>query len=727
MMQMTWQPLLPLWLTLPFVIGTMMLAVLHARRCSHMTMRWRIVLLGMRLTTIAVIACALLGPNTVDHVPVAQTDRPLLVVLLDASASMDTRDAHDNTRLNAAIEMLQSTDLLSSASQTHDVRMLVFGRSASVAGLDSLDDAGTLVDRRGTDLGAALDTARATVLQSKAGGAILLTSDGHDTTTRSPNPQADVSVFVVPVGSVNGPPDLDVQIAAMQQQLYVDEAGQARITVRQRGAAERSILVTTTAGNREAQHVATFDGEFASLDIPVRFDTTQSHEVVATVAPLKGETHTTNNSARTFIEVTDARTDVLIVEADPTWDTRFMAQSLARDPRLAITQVTQVGPDRQQITRTRSRVEGAVLPSDADAWAAYDVVILGGSLERALTATSAATLVDAVRERETRVIFTRVKAISPANVDDPTAKTLRQLSPLQHTTSASRTSSVTWPDPASDAISRASMLDAGLTHWPAELPPVVARDVTASASAQVLVRSLQGVPLVISHSVGNGRAMLLNATGLWQWAMRTPEEAHADRLLDALWAQLIHRAIGDQALGDAWSLRVEPARQRVDDSVVVQLRSRVRPLEADHMRVTVTHPDGQQHVLPWPAETANEREQAWQYQLRETGVYEFNARADGDATTTTRLSRVAAYDDNEELFDPRARPDVLRQIAQTTGGAVLAADQLDDLPAMLGSARGEVSATRQVARSLWTDSAALMLLLLWLGTEWIMRKQLGLS
>ena len=56
-----------------------------------------------------------------------------------------------------------------------------------------------------------------------------------------------------------------------------------------------------------------------------------------------GEREVNNNSAFTFLNVSDAKIPVLLIEGAPHWDSTFMRRTLARNARIDLTTVVSIG------------------------------------------------------------------------------------------------------------------------------------------------------------------------------------------------------------------------------------------------------------------------------------------------------------------------------------------------------------------------------------------------
>jgi hypothetical protein len=79
---------------------------------------------------------------------------------------------------------------------------------------------------------------------------------------------------------------------------------------------------------------------------------------------------------------------------------------------------------------------------------------------------------------------------------------------------------------------------------------------------------------------------------------------------------------------------------------------------------------------------------------------------------------------NVELLDPRARFDVLRQVAQVSGGGFAPAAQADTLLSRLKFEPRVVVTRHEV--SLWRQALLIWIIIALLAAEWILRKRSGM-
>jgi len=83
------------------------------------------------------------------------------------------------------------------------------------------------------------------------------------------------------------------------------------------------------------------------------------------------------------------------------------------------------------------------------------------------------------------------------------------------------------------------------------------------------------------------------------------------------------------------------------------------------------------------------------------------------------------YDVNPERLDASAWPEQLRRLAERTGGVHL---KIDDADRFLKSLR-QASVANQVPESpryIWDEFWIMLLLLTWIGGEWVLRRMAGL-
>ena len=414
----------PSWL--PPVIGWLLLlglvlviAEVYRRDARSLSVRQQAVLIGLRCLTLSLLLLMLAQVG----VSVERTGLPLVVVLLDDSASMSLRDAYsadDDRQFVATLIGLDSTsgsadaerfDLarrilsredgrwLRELQRRHRLRIERFSVEAVSIGDDLVDDKS--VRRLIADLerlapnGDATRPAEAVrqVLNRTRGtppAAIVLLTDGIASSGDADRLSAIVPLarerlvplFVIGIGSDQ--PTRDVQLA----ELIVDDvafvndplvfsakvkafgfAGQsATIELRERGQerslARRSIKLPTDGG---------------TVTVDLLFTPTQSgdHELELLVAPPPGDVDRDNNRMSRSIRVREGKLKILLADGLPRWEFRELKNLLERESTIELHTLLQEADLEFALQDVTAKPLQGRFPLSREALSAYDVLLLG--------------------------------------------------------------------------------------------------------------------------------------------------------------------------------------------------------------------------------------------------------------------------------------------------------------------------------------------------------------
>ena len=121
------------------------------------------------------------------------------------------------------------------------------------------------------------------------------------------------------------------------------------------------------------------------MQIPIKQEEPGHYEYLVTVDSIGAEVEPNNNQQTVFCDVQKRRIRILILEGQPFWDSKFLAQSLRKDERIEVTQITQLTTNKRETLVTRVEDTAPQIPNTAKEWAQYDVVILGQALENILS------------------------------------------------------------------------------------------------------------------------------------------------------------------------------------------------------------------------------------------------------------------------------------------------------------------------------------------------------
>jgi hypothetical protein len=228
-----------------------------------------------------------------------------------------------------------------------------------------------------TDLGAALDRAAQDTAQQSVAAVVLVTDGGHNA---SGNPREaaaalrGVPLYLVPIGDREMPRDVILHHTHCPKTVFKNDT------------LILDAMVTAYDCQGEQLHVELLNGstviENKTLDVSSKFfdarmefrwkaaDLGRQH-LRLRVTPLAREHSLDNNETQTEVEVMEDTIRVLVADARPRWEFRYLVNLFKRDKHIDFEQLLFEPKDDSQ------GPGGPSLPRDLEGWRRYRVVILG--------------------------------------------------------------------------------------------------------------------------------------------------------------------------------------------------------------------------------------------------------------------------------------------------------------------------------------------------------------
>lgn len=688
----------------------------------------------LRVAGVAMLALPLLNPGSW-VVPPAKSDAEW-AVLLDHSASMSTADTDASSRLATARSLAESVTQLAE-SRGHALSLHTFDGPGIRSSPDTTPVSDTPTDIPGAV--AALLTRYSAGSPSLEG--ILVLSDGRQVaatpldTALLPARSTETPVFALAVGGPVVEPDLKIRPGRRQYTLFKGQELRVNAIISAANAPNRSTevqLVDPSGSVREKRSLRLAnDGEtevpFSLKDLPVGY-----HEFWVEAGAMENEKDPTNNRARFGVQVLDETIRVLLVEGNPYWDTKFIAQLLQREPNHAFELVYRLSAERFFSLATDdgdgnlAMVHRAAFPAEAAELSRYDLIILGRSVEGFLGEGRAALLAEWVKHGGALVlargnpVTTTVPALEPLypmNWDTPVSAEFR----WRPTTTGEEAGLF-----GTDLPGRSAPL------WN-KLPPLREAQTGSELKpfAQVLVEGVtfQGsrearFPLVVSRRFGEGRVVSVNGNDLWRWDF-FPGVPEASDLYRDFWLQLLNWIVSysDFLPGHNFALRVSHQTSEVGKPVRVRVLRRpgTAPSAAPHLVVSRDgHPVSTFEPLVNPA---NPDQWDAVFPLEEPGLHTIQLQSGEDSGPLHATLLVRAPPG--EMSELSADPEYLRALAEPTGGRLLTPDTLAalfDRPAPLPQTTDGVAEWK----SSWDTWMWLLPMLGFFAAEWVLRRRNGL-
>ncbi len=754
-----------LGLALALVVGIGLVAWSYRWARSRASSGAALGLVAIRSAGLGILVICLFRPTLVLSTAVPQQN--VVAVLVDDTRSMTIPDMEDRSRGDVAHELLGDLDspLLRALQERFVVRH--FGFASQATRLSGLEDLSFQGDR--TLIGRGLEFVQQDLSSVPLSGIVLVTDGGdHD------RPALDdallrlraegIPVHVVGVGGESLAPDVEIERVDIPRSVLQGSAVTAEVVVGHSGYAGRRVPVRVEEDGRilaSEEVELPSDGGSVTLQLPLVLEEPGVRRLRARVPAQPGEILRENNHRDLYVRVRDGRDKILYYEGQPRFEVGFLRRALEDDENLQLVVLQRTGEERfvRLDVDDGDELAGG-FPRSREELFEYRGLILGSVEASAFTPEQMRMIADFVDRRGGGLLVlggahslgeggyagTALDPLLPlvpagsASAESPEQAYFAQLR-IGPTESGARHPVLPFgaaddgeaAEPTSAGVGALAAARRPVVSWD-DLPPLttVNRLGEARAGATVLLtgddvdRPGSQQPVLAYQRYGAGLSVVLSVHDTWLWQMHgdIPLE---DRTHETFWRQLLRWLVQDAP----HSLEVRAVRDRVAPDEPVGLIARVRsdeflPVNGATVTGIVTDPFGNEETirLSWSVERDGEYRGSFLPQV--DGPFEIRIQAEDESRRLTAPPiHVEAGVHDAEFQNAAMRVDLLRRIAEETGGAFYTPETTEGLPeALRYSDRGTVV---QEERDLWDLPVFFFLLVGLLSTEWFLRRRLGLA
>jgi len=723
-------------------------------------------LIGLRLALLAIVLF-MIAEFTLS---LKRTGLPTIVVMIDDSASMGIDDRYDDkkletlvaqrlseasletaTRLNLAKSVLldRKTDLLAAIERQYRIK-LYFVSSAAQAKTGSLDEMREAVRRQQplgehTRLGAGLRHVLGD-LRGTPPAAIVLLSDGINTDGEGLGEAArfarlkGVPLFTIGLGSEQPVRDLELADMLVDEVVFVDDVVNFEFKLSGAGYAGRTVDVVLREKDKPsvlAQVKVKIDDEKPQrLHLPYRPTAVGDFEYVVEVEHLPDEAQAENNRQQRLVSVRKEQIKVLLVQAYPNFEFRYLKNMLERDSTVQLRTVLQ-DADLEYAELDQSALR--VFPVRREELFAYDVVIFGDVNPAYLSASVMTHLNEFVEQKGGGVAFlagqqymplayrhTPLEALFPIDLAAVTGAGQGEQHDQGFVVQPTELGLMSPQMQLGDTTAETARIWHELPplYWLLEAPQVKPAARVLAEHPTRLASDGRRLPVILTQYVGAGKVLFHTTDETWRWRFRV-----GDVFFARYWIQTVRYLSRSKLLGKESAVELAADRREYRRGELVRLRvrfadERQAPAEDDGVTVVV--------------EQEGQRNQRIKLQRNATsrGVFEgtFADSMDGKYhawVAVPSLEGQAPAADFLVVAPPgemeRVQMDAaeLKRAADETRGRFYrltdVARLLDDLPP-----GHQVPIEALPPRSLWNQWWLLLLFLTVLVGEWVLRKRKGM-
>ena len=782
---------LPGWavvLGIGIVIGVTVFVYLRMTHPMHP--RYRFLLIAMRISAASVLLCCLLAPVIIEKKDITPPTHLSILVDTSKSmnlvdASMRETSVSRLSRVNQLLFDGQKR-FLQALRDRFEVHLYPFdtGLHQSTALPQDLD-AETLpqFEPNGalTDIATAIREAAAAWKGQNTAGMLLVTDGGHNSGQfpLEAITGLGVPVYAIGVGSVEPPKDIQIQHIDYTPVAYTNHESIIRVTVVHAGYTGKTARLSLREMTRKTL-VDTATLTFSKPQNPTSASATTKQVVELKLTPqvegnfqytvelpvLDGELTEANNQKTFSVKVVKAKLNVFYLEGRPRWEYTYLKRALQRDPDIEATCAILLRNTSKRFPPAGSvlnRLDGyypqAMLTSETPRFpetqaqlAKYDVLILGDLGEEHLTSTQQRAIVDFVEVQGKPVIFLPSRRMLGMNGLRKTE--LAQLLPIVIPRNGCRrhdTEFIVQPTASGVFHPMLQLMETQQNQTSAvgshnanvwRNMPALPRSFSGfrlRGGAVPLMESEKGAPILILQRTGLGKSLLIAAEGLWSWdfGVNTFKDTRYQDIYSQFWAQAI-RWMATNTDDEKLHITTDANSYAIGDTATVTAYLYSEAYRATQTDATVQFevvpPEGppfQRHIrgiTERATETATDTGNLYstQFSLLQNGTYRIRATA---KTTNQTLGEdqidIHVHPQLAELAAPQLNEALLKKLALETGGAYFPMRDAESLPENVTNVQNQVFVDAE--RELWSHPLILITVVGLLGTEWFLRKRIGLT
>ena len=598
--------------------------------------------------------------------------------------------------------------------------------------------------------GAVAETSDADVAKSQT--AVVLLTDGQHNSGPSPLQSArilgrqGVAFYTVSMGAARQAADIAVVGLEHPEMVFQKDGVRGVMIVRDRMPAGEPFVARISYEDKvlwQQQFVTQAVGEFRiefefSIDELVErlgdqfVSEVQQHTLPlafeASIAPLPGESETSNNQRTLRLAAITQSYRMLIIDGRSRWETRYLRNVFERDQQWHVDTVI-AGPGTEAAALPRGDGDNQ-FPTSRDQLFDYDLVIFGELAADLLADHEYQWLREFVAVRGGGMVFVDGQRGRLRQLTEQNLATLLPVEWLSDAIASKPTSLQLTDKGAVESVLQLAVDEQQNRRFWTELPPPhrivpVAELPGAEVLVEVNVDGRQR-PAMVTRSYGAGRVLYQAFDETWRWRYKAADIYH-----QRIWNQLAKYVMPRPfAVSDEY-VSVDSGSVSYDFGESVDIRVRLMGLDGKPAvgatADALIWKDGQ--VVSTVSLTADP-DVPGIYRSRtgalSGGEYEVSVRAAGysESVLKARSQFVVLPPESGEMEQTVAHETLLQQMAAASGGGFLREEQLNGLPELLSPlSRGRVvESDTLIWQSYWWFAAVVILL----SVEWMLRKRAGL-
>lgn len=552
-----------------------------------------------------------------------------------------------------------------------------------------------------------------------------------------------LAVHTLQTGTNEGFKDLAVESTSVADFGFVEQPIQISLTVFSSAMGNRNVPLVLKEGN----HI------LVSKIIEVREDT-KRYEVELEFTPKKvgkriytlslpkfaDEFILTNNEREFEIDVVRDRIRVLHLNGRPSWDSRYLREVLAHNPKVDLLSFFILRNMGDNVEASTSELSLIPFPSNLlfdDYLSSFDLVVFQNfkydpfidkkyldNIRKYVENGGAFLMIGGdLSFQGGSYARTSIEEILPVNFEgnesayveeafSPTLNKEFSLHPILRLEKNPKNNQEAW-----QSLPPLQGLNRGLRP-----------DKKAHVLAQYVQKGKPATPVLVTGNFGKGRTALLATDSVWNWNFRNVGEGGSGRYFQRFWSNVIDWLIAEPET-QRLQLETDKDRYREGEQVLIKfkmLKKNYQPAKAVTINLTVKpleKKSGEEVELI----TDEQGEGVLPFLPAEEGFYKAQIQANLEGESLTGETMFSAIKDTAEFERPLVNEALLRKISVVTGGRHHVLNGKDDFSSYSFANPDVQVNSHSRTFSLWDNWWAYGLLVGFLVMDWYLRRKSGLS
>lgn len=704
-----------LFLFLAAAVAIILSVLVYHRTVPPISRRRRYLLICLRALALFFLLLLILEP--ILRLVRGERKPPTVAILVDDSKSMSLTDRMGNRA--ETVQVLLKSNGIQALSKV--ARLEFFRFSSGFSPIPTPDS--LLFNGDATNISSALEGVQKRSEEENIEAVVIISDGNHDL---GESPLHEVSHFGMPIYTV-GVGDSTEQKDVLITRLLTNEIAYAGsripmdVTIKSSGFSAERVEVSLSEGSKTiAQQFLTL--KEGTWEYPIKFFFEPKDEgtmrYTVSVSRLEGELTVANNTKSVFVKVMKSKMKVLLVAGAPSSDVAFIRRALTEDKNVDLEVLTQKSATDFYEAEFSSQMVNNV-----------DCILLVGfplsnSREDVLHAVQSE-----IQQQQKPLLIVLSRNIDAAKLRFLGSGLPFTIGPL-NSTEVSASVQV----PAKEQVNPLMNLNGSPNLWDG-LPPIykTGTGFQARPESEILgVARVQGVstnqPLLLSRNIAGAKSVAILGYGVWRWKLLTRA---VDPLKDVLQLFMSNAVRWLTTREESKLVRISTTQEVFTGGEPVEFSGQVynkayRPIDSADLRVAVRKGNETSETILTPV--GNGRYEGKFEGLRE-GEYQFagTASLNGERLGEDR-GKFSVGAQEIEFQQTQMNKPLLEQLAYRSGGKYFDPQSIARLPEELE--RNTKLTPKEITRAsefeLWSLSTVLILITLFFGVEWFLRKQAGL-